>query len=281
MLDEKETKETKEVEFEVVNVDDKEIETSVLEESKTINVKIPESIANDPDAIEAFKADIEKTNKEKLLPNIYRNQSKYKQAIADRDAEIERLKAEGKRDTTEIVKTDKSEVGIIKPIWERMGLNSEDELDDPDNYTPSQLRKAQSAYYEELAEAKAEAKLKTVMDYSKTAATQSMLSAKIVQDGNNPEEFNAWLEYQRKEGNALQYNDGAYRLYKQARADKTDPILGARAHSQEWKINYVEKGNNVKFNNTPKTEAEIAAMTPQQKADYKAYLIKKAELERG
>ena len=162
----------------------------------------------------------------------------------------------------------------MKPIHERLGLKTEDELDEYMADNPGAYRKASQKYFEDLADYKAEQRFSTVLNQASLSAAQQILIKTIETDGNNPTDFKAWLQYQKSEGLDLPFNEGSYRLYKQARTDKSDPVLAAQLKSQARQIVFVESGSEVPPDYLNLTEDQIMALSPEKRKAIKEYLIK-------
>ena len=71
---------------EVIEISGQQAEVS-LGADGTINVKPPESLVHDPEALANWKKDVESMDRDKLLPKLYRNRQ-------TADQEIERLRKE-------------------------------------------------------------------------------------------------------------------------------------------------------------------------------------------
>lgn len=269
------------VETEVIEIEGHQAEVSVGADG-TIAIKVPESLAGDPDALKKWKEDVEKADRDKFLPNLYKNRHQTEQELERLRQENEQLKnGGGQLPDTPKAGNDREDPRTA-PVWKRLGLTSEDELDEFMAENPKAYRKAQDSYFEDLADLKAEKRLTAASTQAQETTQQLLLTQRITSDGNNPAEFKAWLNYQKSEGLAMPYNEAAYRMFLKTKADKSDPTLKARADSQKRQISFVEPGNVIPPNVhelSDKQLEELAKTNPQQYKAIKEYLKKKAVKE--
>lgn len=269
------------VETEVIEIEGHQAEVSVGADG-TIAIKVPESLAGDPDALKKWKEDVEKADRDKFLPNLYKNRHQTEQELERLRQENEQLKnGGGQLPDTPKAGNDREDPRTA-PVWKRLGLTSEDELDEFMAENPKAYRKAQDSYFEDLADLKAEKRLTAASTQAQETTQQLLLTQRITSDGNNPAEFKAWLNYQKSEGLAMPYNEAAYRMFLKTKADKSDPTLKARAESAKRQISFVEPGNVIPPNVhelSDKQLEELAKTNPQQYKAIKEYLKKKAVKE--
>jgi hypothetical protein len=264
---------------ETVVIDGHAAEVSLAEDG-TINVTPPDSLIGDPDALAKWKKDVESMGRDKLLPKLYKNRRETDeevQRLRDENAKLKASSRDGQPGPTP--KQGNDPATQVKPLHERLGLNSEDDLDEYMSDNPKEYRRAADTYYRDLAQAEIKRAMSDVTAGSQMAVNQTLLANRISSDGYSPQEFQAWLQYQQGEGNTLQFNESAYRLYKASKADKSDPVLQAQLNAQKASIKFVEKGNGVPSNWASMTDAEVAALPEGQRAARKAWLIKQAQLE--
>lgn len=249
------------VETEEISVNDTPI-TIERQADDTLTVKLPTGL--DDTAKEELRKSIETGNVSKLVAAWNRKN----QILNEEKAELEKLKADLANPKPKEEKPTQDTGTQPEPLWKRLGLETEVDLEDwaadhPAEYTRAlaqdEARKTLEAHTKKV-EAEMEAKL------AKLKQEQSIqtLTQQIASQGYDPLEVQAFAKM-----NAITDLSKAFSLYQKLHADKSDPVLRARAEAQTKQINFIEQQHyRVKAN---PTEAELKNMTDEELKAYYEY----------
>ena len=251
---ERQTVETEEI---VVNDTPVTVEKAT---DNTITVKIPGGLSDEA------KADLEKTimSGSKLIAAYNRKNQILNQELA----EIERIKKDLAQGKQEEKPKQEQTTQQPMPLWKRVGLESEADLDDWANDHPFEFQRAisEDAVEQRLSQHRAQMQAEYDELLSQMQKQQQMqtVQAEIQGNGHDLLEVQAFAKY-----NDIADLGKAYRLYKSLHGDKTNPVLSAQREAQSKQINFVEQ-QHFRLKANPTSE-EIANMSDDELAEwYKA-----------
>lgn len=129
---------------------------------------------------------------------------------------------------------------VIKPVWERMGLKSESELEDAITDNPTLYHKSMEDFYRETAKAEAQSLIDAKLgQFSQSVALQS-LEAQAKAKGLDVEDAKKFAEYY-----GMPFNERALALYESRVMDKVNPTYRAQVDAQQRQINYVPQKHHI------------------------------------
>jgi len=249
------------VETEEIVVNDTPV---IVEQSvnDTITVKIPSDLSDE--AKEELRKSIEEGNVSKLVAAWNRkNQLKNEEM-----AEIERIKAE----LTAPPKTEekpKQETSTQTPLWKRLNLQSEADLEDWAIDHPEEYHReiARDTAEQQIAEHRAqlENEWDARLAQLKQEQTRTQTQAQITASGYDPLEVEAFARMY-----GVTDLGKAFTLYQRVHQDKSDPVLRAQKEAQSKQINFIEQQHYRK--KAQATQDELDAMTPEELDEYYAYV---------
>ena len=245
------------VETEEIVVNDTPV---IVEQSvnDTITVKIPSDLSDE--AKEELRKSIEEGNVSKLVAAWNRkNQLKNEEM-----AEIERIKAE----LTAPPKTEekpKQETSTQTPLWKRLNLQSEADLEDWAIDHPEEYHRevARAAAEESIVEHRRqmERELEFRLKKQKEESDRKQFHMQIQLSGNDPLEVEAFARMY-----GITDIGKAFTLYQRVHQDKSDPVLRAQKEAQSKQINFIEQQHYRR--KTAPTKEEIASMTDEELAEW-------------
>ena len=245
------------VETEEIVVNDTPV---IVEQSvnDTITVKIPSDLSDE--AKEELRKSIEEGNVSKLVAAWNRkNQLKNEEM-----AEIERIKAE----LTAPPKTEekpKQETSTQTPLWKRLNLKSEADLEDWAIDHPEEYHReiARDTAEQQIAEHRAqlEKEWDARLAQLKQEQTRTQTQAQITASGYDPLEVEAFARMY-----GVTDLGKAFTLYQRVHQDKSDPVLRAQKEAQSKQINFIEQQHYRR--KTAPTAEEIASMTDEELAEW-------------
>lgn len=212
-----------------IEIGGKQIQVSLNETTNTITIARPEGMS-DAD-FEAMKNDISTGNK--LAPIYYAKLNELNRRRAELDAETQKVKAEKLNKPADQGKGEEQEK--IKPLWEELGLSSEDDLEDFAADNPSKFISAATEHAAKVAKAEARAAIAEVSTKTEQENRTVMLEQKIKAAGHDPDEVEAFARQ-----NQMPFGEPAYEYYCMLHADKVNPIVEAQIKAQQAHINFVE-----------------------------------------
>ena len=216
------------LETETLEIDGKQVEARLDKDTNTITIARPEGMTDDE--FTQFQKDISEGTK--LAPLYYGKLNDLNRRKAELDAETLKVKAEKEAAPAT---PDPITPADIKPLWQELGLESEDDLEDYAADNPGKFMAAATAHATQSARAEA---MKSIADMTeKTSAAQKMqtLENQIRSAGHDPDEVIAFARQ-----NQMPFGDSAYEYYCMVHADKVNPIIEAQIQAQKAHINYVD-----------------------------------------
>ena len=123
-------------------------------------------------------------------------------------------------------------------LWQRLGLESEADLDDYATDHPARYQQAVSQMAAEEYAIKTDKRIAEQLAQQKQEFEIQRLTSTIQQQGIDPTEVQAFARYY-----GMPFNDKAYRLYLDTHRDKSNPVLAAQVEAQSKQINYIEQSH--------------------------------------
>lgn len=245
------------VETEEIVVNDTPV---IVEQSvnDTITVKIPSDLSDE--AKEELRKSIEEGNVSKIVAAWNRkNQLKNEEL-----REIERIKAELTAPPKHEEKPKQAE-SAHEPLWKKLGLQSEVDLEDwaIDHPVEYQRAVAQDTTDQHLAahKAKLDAEMEARLTLLRAEQSRQAVQQSITQSGHDPLEVEAFARMY-----GISDLGKAFTLYQRTHADKTDPVLRAQKEAQSKQINFIEQQHFRR--KSPPTPQELASMTDEELAEW-------------
>lgn len=257
------------VETEEIVIDDTPVtvEKSVDE---TITVKVPAGLSDEA------KAELEKTIKEKGVSKLVAAWNRKNQQMNEELAEIERIKAELKTPKPKEEKQTQDPGTQPEPLWKRLGLETEADLDEWAEDHPIEHARAvardEAAKTLEAHTRKVEQDMEARLTKLKEEQTMNATLQSITAQGYDPLEIQAFARM-----NAITDMSKAFSLYCRLHQDKSDPVLRAQKEAQSKQINFIEQQHyRIKAN---PTQEEIANMSDEELKEWTKYAKEKAVRE--
>jgi hypothetical protein len=228
------TDQEKPVETEEIQVKDTPI-TIERQADDSLSIRLPEGLTDTEKA--EYKELIETGEASSLIKALHRKNQIWNEELA----KIDKIKADLRQPE---VKDEKPKQDAPKPqaLWQKLGLESEAEVDDYAVDNPAAYTKAlaQETAQAELAEyqRKLDAKLEAQLTQQKEELSQKTLIQTIKAQDIDPIDVQAFAQY-----NGMPFSEKAFNLYQQLHRDKSNPVLNAMVDAQKKQINYVEQAN--------------------------------------
>lgn len=195
--------------------------------SGEIRVTIPEGLSEEQKT--SLMKDLE--TRGRVLPAYYAKLN----ALNKERAELERMKADlaAGSDTTDTKDTGDPGKNQDEPmtVWEILGLQDEDALDDFRVEFPQRYEKA----VREAAAKQARAEVRKEMEEQAQSAALTRLEDSIRADGYDPLEVKAYASYL-----GAPFSEKVYTAYRLHHGEKTDPVLQARLSAQQKQVSFIE-----------------------------------------
>lgn len=249
---ERQAVETEEI---VVNDTPVTVEQSV---NDTITVKIPAGLSDEA------KAELEATIRDKGVSKLVAAWNRKNQQVNEELKEIERIKAElAAPPKTE--EKPKQETSTQTPLWKRLNLQSEADLEDWAIDHPEEYHReiARDTAEQQIAEhrIKLEAEMDARLAKLKEEQSRQAIQQSIAQSGYDPLEVEAFARMY-----GITDLGKAFTLYQRVHQDKSDPVLRAQKEAQSKQINFIEQQHYRR--KTAPTAEEIASMTDEELAEW-------------
>lgn len=245
---EKQNEQNPVVETEKVTIDTHAVEVSKHQDN-TISVTLPSGLSEEETAalkqkLESGSSLIGLAQKQKMEQNRKEEElAAREKALAEKEAALAK-QPETKKDDE------------IVPVWKRLGLNSEADLDSFATENPRAYMKAERAHMEEVAERKLNDKIKDISSRSEMTVQQRILQERITAKGHDPAKVKAFADFYN-----MPFSDNAYDLYTKVHSEKSDPVREAQRKAQQNQINYIESGRSTraytKSNISEASDAEL------------------------
>lgn len=252
MEQERQAVETEEI---VVNDTPVTVEQSA---NDTITVNIPAGLSDEA------KAELEATIRDKGVSKLVAAWNRKNQQVNEELKEIERIKAE----LSAPPKTEdkpKQETSTQAPLWKRLNLENEADLDDWAIDHPEEYHReiARDTAEQQIAEHRAqlEKEWDARLAQLKQEQTRTQTKAQITASGYDPLEVEAFARMY-----GVTDLGKAFTLYQRVHQDKSDPVLRAQKEAQSKQINFIEQQHYRR--KTAPTQEEIASMTDEELAEW-------------
>lgn len=247
------------VETEELEVAGQPVAIELKKAENVLTVNIPEGLSEEQQ--QEIKQRIESGEVSALVKAYHRKNQEYNEKLKHLD--YTQPKEEQKAPDPQPTST------AIKPVWERMGLKAESELEDAIVDNPSLYHKHMEEYYRDTAKAEAQSLIDAKLgQFTKTVAMQS-LEAQAKAKGLDVEDAKKFAEYY-----GMPFNERALALYESRSMDKTNPVYRAQVEAQQRQINYVPQKHHVMTVN-PTTD-QIKGMSDEELDAY--YASRKSQI---